>query len=799
MKRLFTLIYLILAAQYSYAQYSYPTFSYPEMINNVQFNSLINYNSGVNSSGVVVYPKNQYTTSVTIGQTYFFQASRDILSGVSYKFSVWIDYNNDSIFSANEIVATSSYGYIKKEINIPNDTSYIGYRRMRVLLAFTPTNPTGNYGDGECEDYTIYITDSIIKRSYSQPMPKGTYYTINQFRLNTLHNCNSVTRTYTLFPDSVYTTDLQIGRTYYILISKGYYAGIGGGFLASIDYNDDHKFTSNEYLAGSTDAVTLRKFTIPNDTNLYGKRRLRVRSRRTYMPQDMDTWYEGETEDYDINIVPYVPDSVSPIPNQWEHIYSQYGNQIANNAYETYDKGYIINGLTGTNLSRYKLQKTNTDGAFLWNKKEKTSMYYYSTDMDLCLDGGEVICGITAEGDPNGASFVRKFGPCGNVEWTTTLGDPNNYDYAYNVVQLKDSGYIVSGRYWGPNSNNTKGRMGLARLNKDGDTLWTKDITIHYGADIDDVIVTKDNSFLCTGTTFWANPNDPSGKYYSRSFVIKVDSMGNMLWNKIVDKDNDLYAGGKAVTEIEGQGYLNLVYAWPKPQLEIKMMVVKTNYQGETIWKKAIDNDVFYHFSPVAIKRIDSNEYVIISNRWDNCDIYFNQLALFVIDSMGNVLHSRILDHFYGKGNDVSVNSDKQLIVSGYKVYNKNYDIYLARFNRDLSLDTFTQIIYTYDTLCDSSVFNFISEPQFIKTGFSLYPNPTDGQITIELLNFKTQSRYDINVYNINGSLLKTYQGVRKSKKELNLGWLKPGIYVIQLENNNGESFNKKLIIVPKE
>ncbi len=798
MKRLITLIYLILAVQYSYAQYSYPSFNYPEMINNVQFNSLINYNSGVNSSGVVVYPKSQFTTHVTIGQTYFFQASRDMLSGVTYKFSVWIDYNNDSIFSANEIVANSSYGYIKKEITIPNDTSYIGYRRMRVLLAFAPTDPIGNYGDGECEDYTIYITDSIIKRSYSQPMPKGVYYTINQFRLNTLHNCNSVNRTYTLFPDSIYTTDLQIGRTYYILISKGYYAGISGGFLAYIDYNDGYIFTSNEYLTGSVDAVALRKFTIPNDTSLYGKRRLRVRSRRSYMPQNMDGWYEGETEDYDITIVPYVPDSVSPAPNQWERIYGQYGNQVAINAFETYDKGYIINGLTGTYLSEYKLQKTNTDGAFLWNKKAKPNKYYQSTDMGLCMDGGEVICGITSDGEPNGASFVRKFGPCGNVEWTTILGDPNNYDYAYNVVQLKDSGYIVSGRYWGPNFDNTKGRMGLARLNKDGDTLWTKDITIHLGADINDVIATDDNSFICTGTTYWVDPNSPNGNYYIRSFILKVDSMGNMLWNRIVDKDNDLYAGGQALVEIKGQGYLNLVYAWPKPQLEIKMMVVKTNYQGKTIWKKAIDNDVFYHFSPVAIKKIDSNEFVILSNRWDDCDSYFNQYALFIIDSMGNVLHSRMLNHFYGKAKDVSVNYNKQLIVSGYKVYNQNHDIYLARYNRDLSLDTFTQIVYTYDTLCDSSVFSFIREPQVVETGFSVYPNPTYGQITIELKDYKSK-RYDINIYNINGSLLKTYQGISKVKKELNLSWLKPGIYVVQLQNNNGETYNRKLIIVPKE
>ena len=274
--------------------------------------------------------------------------------------------------------------------------------------------------------------------------------------------------------------------------------------------------------------------------------------------------------------------------------------------------------------------------------------------------------------------------------------------------------------------------------------------------------------------------------------------MGNMLWNKIVDKDSDLYAGGQALVELEGQGYLNLVYAWPKPQLEIKMMVVKTNYQGNTIWKKAIDNDAFYHFSPVAIKKIDSNEFVILSNRWDNCDTYFNQFALFVIDSTGNVLHNRILEHFYGKAQDVSVNYNKQLIVSGYMVYKQNHDIYLARFNRDLSIDTFTQIVYTYDTLCDSSVFDFIREPQLIERGFNAYPNPTSGQISIELKNFNTQI-YDINIYNINGGLLKTYRGISTIKTELNLDWLKPGIYVVQLQSNNGETYNRKLIIVPKD
>ncbi|CAL2080716.1 GEVED domain-containing protein [Tenacibaculum sp. 190524A02b] len=84
-------------------------------------------------------------------------------SGSAYEeyFKVWIDYNQDGVFAANEVVfdaGKASKVAVSGTINVPN-TATSGTTRMRVSMKYKQApNACGSIGDGEVEDYTVNIS-----------------------------------------------------------------------------------------------------------------------------------------------------------------------------------------------------------------------------------------------------------------------------------------------------------------------------------------------------------------------------------------------------------------------------------------------------------------------------------------------------------------------------------------------------------------------------------------------------------------------------------------------------------------
>jgi hypothetical protein len=76
---------------------------------------------------------------------------------------------------------------------------------------------------------------------------------------------------------------------------------------------------------------------------------------------------------------------------------------------------------------------------------------------------------------------------------------------------------------------------------------------------------------------------------------------------------------------------------------------------------------------------------------------------------------------------------------------------------------------------------------------FTVYPNPSSSQITIEVTNFKYKTA-DISFFNQFGELVLRKKDWLVSEKELNINSLSNGIYFIQIKTNQ-EQQTEKLII----
>ena len=173
--------------QVQFNPYCQPLYSsgtlYGDLISNVAISGpglTWNNNSGTATTGpsyvpytnlppVVMQAATSYSMTVTAG-SYSGQA-----------FAVWIDANDDNVFSASEKVGfsagttTTSFGSVTFNINLPC-TPPLGIHRMRVrgvwLGVGSTMDPCISYGYGEAEDYLVqYVAGAPFTPSFTAAAP----------------------------------------------------------------------------------------------------------------------------------------------------------------------------------------------------------------------------------------------------------------------------------------------------------------------------------------------------------------------------------------------------------------------------------------------------------------------------------------------------------------------------------------------------------------------------------------------------------------------------------------------------
>ena len=80
----------------------------------------------------------------------------------------------------------------------------------------------------------------------------------------------------------------------------------------------------------------------------------------------------------------------------------------------------------------------------------------------------------------------------------------------------------------------------------------------------------------------------------------------------------------------------------------------------------------------------------------------------------------------------------------------------------------------------------FLSEKELNAKSFSIYPNPTENELTVSTANYP----WDIKIINIKGQEVAAFQS-SESEKKLNLNYLKPGIYQVIFNSPSGQSYQK--------
>lgn len=174
-------------------------------------------------------------------------------------------------------------------------------------------------------------------------------------------------------------------------------------------------------------------------------------------------------------------------------------------------------------------------------------------------DGGYIAIGNTymVDGDVSENYgiydyWVAKLDSSGNIEWTKNYGGTNS-DQARKIVPTPDGGYILGGMtdsnnmdvsgthgdYWyeGEWYGDYQDDYWIVKIDSVGNIEWQKTLGGNYRELLNDIKVTSNGNYIISGTSN-SNSGDVTdshqtdGGYDMDAWVVNLDNQGNIVWQK---------------------------------------------------------------------------------------------------------------------------------------------------------------------------------------------------------------------------------------------------------------------------
>ncbi len=246
---------------------------------------------------------------------------------------------------------------------------------------------------------------------------------------------------------------------------------------------------------------------------------------------------------------------------EWQNTIGGSGEEILRSIFQTVDGGYLITADSDSNISGDKTEnsrggfdywiiKLNATGTIVWQHTYGGIGSDYNPIGQQTLDGGYIVAGTSTTNvsgektDPSNGDadiWALKLDAAGTIIWQNSIGGSDG-DYTNAISLANDGGFIINSssksNISGDKSENQIGPFDfwVVKLNPDGAVQWENTIG---GTSVDSgyrVIATMDGGYLAGGQS-----NSPASGDKSENslglydyWIIKLDSNGTIVWENTI-------------------------------------------------------------------------------------------------------------------------------------------------------------------------------------------------------------------------------------------------------------------------
>jgi len=404
-------------------------------------------------------------------------------------------------------------------------------------------------------------------------------------------------------------------------------------------------------------------------------------------------------------------------------------------------------------------------------------------------DSNYVICGLRYDSTEGAAdTYLLKLNTSGEIIWNKQIDGGFN-DWSYDFKYTKDNGFIITGYNY--DSTFSSSKISLIKTDSLGNMLWQK---LFGGASYDyaySIDIASDGGYIIGGKTY------SFGAGGSDLFLLKTDSTGDSLWLKTFGTiANDWF--GNAVTTLDG-GFI-LSGRLGQDQNGKDAYLVKTDSTGNIEWEgfygRGSGLDRFY-----AVRQLPDSSYIAGGTTRDYNESPWKPRGwLIKLNSNGDSLWSKTYTYYGGQTDDyvedINITNDGGFIICGYVVNNslpsKN-DLWLVK----------TDSMGCVDTSCLITGISGLPIINVHQPIIQIQPNPFVQKTTISVKNIETsvyKETLTLKLYDVLGKQIKvsyTLQIINKDSLTIKLqkGDLKSGLYFFKITNEVKTFATGKLMV----
>ena len=412
---------------------------------------------------------------------------------------------------------------------------------------------------------------------------------------------------------------------------------------------------------------------------------------------------------------------------------------VSNSLLQNIDGTYVMAGNIDTVINAIQgnsafIKKTDSLGNLLWTKYFSLPNTYGMgfNEIIKTQDNNYVAVGMIDYGFGIDIrfqdAFIAKIDSFGNILWYNSFGSVGS-DEGIDVKEMNNGDFVIfnSFFYYDTVTNNNEGRsFQLGRMNATGNLIWMHD----YYHGTTNLVEQWANSFIQTsdgGFAMVGELNDQADTY-SRSYIIKTDSLGNEEWNlKLNPTDTDYSALFDAYSYEGSFTVIGKIY-----NASLQQTII-SNYKNTSVlnWTKTISTN--NNQSYCSVKTPDGG-YAILSGPMDTN----SHTKLLKIDSLGNELYNKEIPILSSNNVpwDIIPSINGGLALTGWSLSYDPYSIFIAQI---------------WDSIVIPSEINDLNFESV-----SIYPNPVEQNLYINIPKNEISKIKTIRIFDLKGSLIRS-------------------------------------------